>query len=99
MTKTQGPHPTPRTDAVLNTFNGVASKLAADLATHAETLELELAASFKGTELIARMLADERGLSGRLAAACQWAQSELGNHTRPSPIDKALAEWKEAFRE
>lgn len=35
--------PTPRTDAVLNTFDGNASKLAADLATHSEELERELA--------------------------------------------------------
>jgi hypothetical protein len=35
-------HDTPRTDAVLNTFNGNQSKLAADLATHAEELEREL---------------------------------------------------------
>lgn len=34
-------HDTPRTDAVLNTFDGKASKLAADLATHAENLERE----------------------------------------------------------
>ena len=34
-------HDTPRTDAVLNTFDGKASKLAADLATHAEELERE----------------------------------------------------------
>jgi hypothetical protein len=26
-----------------------------------------------------------------LIAACQWAQAELGKHTRPSPIDTALA--------
>ena len=38
---------TPRTNAVLNTFNGKASKLAADLATHAEELERELAAVTK----------------------------------------------------
>lgn len=35
-------HDTPRTDAVLNTFDGNQSKLAADLATHAEELEREL---------------------------------------------------------
>ena len=38
---------TPRTDAVLNTFDGKASKLAADLATHAEELERELTAVTK----------------------------------------------------
>ena len=38
---------TPRTDAVLNTYNGKASKLAADLATHAEELERELTAATK----------------------------------------------------
>ena len=35
-------HDTPRTDAVLNTFTDNQSKLAADLATHAEELESEL---------------------------------------------------------
>lgn len=30
----------------------------------------------------------------RLAEACRWAQRELGKHTRPSPIDKALAAVK-----
>ncbi len=35
-------HDTPRTDAVLNTFDGNQSKLAADLATHSEELEREL---------------------------------------------------------
>ena len=38
---------TPRTNAVLNTFDGKASKLAADLATHAEELERELTAVTK----------------------------------------------------
>lgn len=38
---------TPLTDAVLNTFNGVAAKLAADLATHAEKSEREIAAVTK----------------------------------------------------
>ena len=33
---------TPRTDAILNTFDGNASKLAARLADHAEKLEREL---------------------------------------------------------
>jgi len=27
-----------------------------------------------------------------LEAACRWAQRELGKHTRPSPVDKALAD-------
>ena len=35
-------HDTPRTDAVINTFDGNQSKLAADLATHSEELEREL---------------------------------------------------------
>ena len=35
-------HDTPRTDAVLNTFDGKASTLAAALATHAEDLEREV---------------------------------------------------------
>jgi len=35
-------HDTPRTDAVLNTFDGNQSKIAANLATHAEELEREL---------------------------------------------------------
>lgn len=30
----------------------------------------------------------------RLAEACRWAQAQLGKHTRPSPIDKALAAVK-----
>lgn len=43
-----------------------------------------------------------------LADACRWAQRELGRHTRPSPIDKALADldkegcamtYREAVRE
>jgi hypothetical protein len=41
-TKMKRIHDTPRTDAVLNTFDGNQSKLAADLATHAEELEREL---------------------------------------------------------
>ena len=35
-------HDTPLTDAVINTFDGNQSKLAADLATHVEELEREL---------------------------------------------------------
>ena len=30
----------------------------------------------------------------RLAEACRWAQAQLGKHTRPSPVDKALAAVK-----
>ena len=91
---------TPRTDAVLNTFNGVASKLAADLATHAEILERELAANLKGTELIARMLADERALSDRLAGELHhiaaWRDAAIANcHYNPVP----LADWKESRHE
>ena len=26
-----------------------------------------------------------------LLAACEWARIELGNHTMPSPLDKAIA--------
>ena len=29
-----------------------------------------------------------------LLAACEWAQSQLGKHTRPSPLDKAIASVK-----
>jgi hypothetical protein len=29
-----------------------------------------------------------------LIAACEWALSELGKHTRPSPLDKAIAAAK-----
>ena len=29
-----------------------------------------------------------------LLAACEWAQSQLGKHTRPSPLDKAIAAVK-----
>ena len=29
-----------------------------------------------------------------LLAACEWAQSQLGKHTRPSPLDKAIAAMK-----
>jgi hypothetical protein len=29
-----------------------------------------------------------------LLAACEWALSELGKHTRPSPLDKAIAAVK-----
>jgi chromosome segregation ATPase len=29
-----------------------------------------------------------------LADACRWAQKELGKHTRPSPLDTALAAVK-----
>ena len=57
---------TPRTDAVLNTFNGKASKLAADLATHAEELERELAA-------VTKELDEARGQRDRLAEAIQDA--------------------------
>jgi hypothetical protein len=34
---------------------------------------------------------DLREKCDALIAACQWAQVELGKHTRPSPIDTALA--------
>jgi hypothetical protein len=37
---------------------------------------------------------EARGQKWRLAEACRWAQRELGKHTRPSPIDKALAALK-----
>lgn len=30
-----------------------------------------------------------------LAEACRWAQAQLGKHTRPSPIDRALAILKQ----
>lgn len=36
-------------------------------------------------------LAELREKCDALIAACQWAQVELGKHTRPSPIDTALA--------
>ena len=39
-------------------------------------------------------LNEARGQKWRLAEACRWAQRELGKHTRPSPIDKALAALK-----
>jgi hypothetical protein len=29
-----------------------------------------------------------------LLAACEWAVSEFGKHTRPSPLDKAIAAVK-----
>ena len=29
-----------------------------------------------------------------LLAACEWAVSEFGKHTRPSPLDKAIAAAK-----
>jgi hypothetical protein len=29
-----------------------------------------------------------------LIAACEWAVSEFGKHTRPSPLDKAIAAVK-----
>jgi len=41
-----------------------------------------------------RELAEAREQRDRLAEACRWAQRELGKHTRPSPIDKALAALK-----
>ena len=47
---------TPRTDAVLNTFDGKASKLAADLATHAEKLERELTAVTEQRDRLAEAL-------------------------------------------
>jgi hypothetical protein len=37
---------------------------------------------------------EARAQKWQLADACRWAQVELGKHTRPSPIDKALAELK-----
>ena len=37
---------------------------------------------------------EARGQKWRLAEACRWAQRELGKHTRPSPIDKALDSLK-----
>lgn len=36
-------------------------------------------------------LNEAREQRDRLAEACRWARRELGKHTRPSPIDKALA--------
>jgi len=37
---------------------------------------------------------EARGQLDLLAESCRWAQVKLGKHTRPSPIDKALAELK-----
>ena len=72
-----------------------------------ERLELDLAAKdshaeeiYKASVDLANMLSDkldaETALADRLAEACQWAMPELGRHTRPSQLDKALAAWKEA---
>ena len=67
-------HDTPRTDAVLNTFDGNQSKLAADLATHAEELERELEQSrqdrIAGAECSKRLAAKLAKLSP--PKRCGW---------------------------
>jgi hypothetical protein len=40
---------------------------------------------------LARRLERQRD---ELLAACEWAVSEFGKHTRPSPLDKAIAAVK-----
>ena len=40
---------------------------------------------------IARRIERQRD---ELIAACEWAVSEFGKHTRPSPLDKAIAAAK-----
>ena len=98
-------HDTPRTDAVLNTFKGSASKLAADLATHAEILERELvdrAESWRMSSVcrskeavIARLeleLTAERALADRLAETLD------GLDWLAADPPRALAAWKEARR-
>jgi hypothetical protein len=48
-------------------------------------------------ESIARVYETSKRLERQrdeLIAACEWALSELGKHTRPSPLDKAIAAAK-----
>jgi len=41
-------------------------------------------------ELLLKHAIDHLRKQNELAAACRWAQTQIGKHTRPSPIDKAL---------
>jgi hypothetical protein len=59
-----------------------------------ETDEASFSTVYQG-ELVkasfARRLERQRD---ELIAACEWAVSEFGKHTRPSPLDKAIAAAK-----
>jgi hypothetical protein len=97
---------TPRTDAVR--FRVGESDHRAVHEVYAKQLERELAearallaAANKGAErnaealrISSEKLNEAREQRNRLAEACRWAQRELGKHTRPSPIDKALVALK-----
>ena len=88
-------HDTPRTDAVLNTFNGVASKLADDLATHSEILERELSAEQALTDRLGNWMADYRkdwgGMKTDAGCNCEDCSHLI-------PLDELIAAWKEARR-
>jgi len=72
---------TPRTNAVLNTFDGKASKLAADLATHAEELERELTAvTEQRDEARGQLALTEKNLKISMQQTKQAVQDRADEH-------------------
>jgi hypothetical protein len=61
---------------------------------HAANAEASLKMAINSAN--ARQTETEHAMRQRdeLLAACEWALSELGKHTRPSPLDKAIAAVK-----
>ena len=61
---------------------------------HAANAEASLKMAINSAN--ARQAETEHAMRQRdeLLAACEWALSELGKHTRPSPLDKAIAAVK-----
>ena len=89
-------HDTPLTDAVINTFDGNQSKLAADLATHVEELERELEQSrqdrIAGAECSKRLAAKLAACSPNLSAALEWAASDGSDKDLAQRLEN-LGKW------
>ena len=85
-------HDTPRTDAVINTFNGVASKLAADLATHAEELERELNEALKKVASEDTGLAMAKLLHQRDEARKAWYEMHSSFERSRDEVEKLIRE-------
>jgi hypothetical protein len=100
------PRETPETDAMETVWNDTGLMVVSatfarrlerqrdEAREHAANAEASLKMAINSAN--ARQTETEHAMRQRdeLLAACEWALSELGKHTRPSPLDKAIAAVK-----